>query len=172
MNKGVYHTDVNIICHNKNVTKWNINIMDCEICKILSLLSSLCIKVWKRKVYLKIICQIRQSNTNISSCGFSNTNTNTNTDICVFKYKYKYKYVFDPSPGSRHMVVSRPASVCRYHLKKFATDSNLALVFEDQEQYPPHQVEARAPQEFFPPKNLMGLESPPCCQAGSLTQGV
>ena len=103
MNKGVYHTDVSTICHNKNGMKiiGNINIMDYEINKMSYLyLLSYVLKCKNEKCIWKIFVkytQIRQSNTNtnISSCGFSNTNTNT--DICVFKYKYKY--VFDPSPG-------------------------------------------------------------------------
>ena len=77
MNKGVHHTDVSIICHKKMLWKWNINIMDYKINKILCLLVlSLCIKVWKLIVYLKNICQIHP-----------------NTPI---KYKYKYKYSRDP----------------------------------------------------------------------------
>ena len=112
MNKGVYHTDVNMVCHKKMLWKININIMDYHmkytnycICYqyhyVLKCKNEKCI--WK--IFVKYT-QIHQSNTNtntnISSCGFSNTNTNT--DICVFKYKYKYKYVFDPSPGW-----------CKYH---------------------------------------------------------
>ena len=81
----------------KMLWRWNINIMDYEINKMSYLLSlSLCITVQNEKCIWKIFVkytQIWQSNTNISSGGFSHTNTNT--DICVFKYKL-YKYVFDP----------------------------------------------------------------------------
>ena len=100
-NKCVYHADVNIICHNKNVMKmkhkhcglWNKQIFYHYYHYVLKCKNEKCI--WK--IFVKYT-QIRQSNTNtnISYCGFSNTNTNT--DICVFKHKYKY--VFDPSPDT------------------------------------------------------------------------
>ena len=86
MNNGVYHTDVNIICHNKNVMKmkckhyglWNIQIIIFVISNhyILKCKNEKCI--WKIFVKYTQICQSNtNTNTNISSCGFSNTNTNT-----------------------------------------------------------------------------------------------
>ena len=103
MNKVVYHTDVNMICHNKNVMKMKYKHYHLWILKytryciyyhyVLKCKKEKCI--WKIFVkYTQIRLSNTNTNTNISSCGFSNTNTNT--DICVFKYKYKY--VFDPSP--------------------------------------------------------------------------
>ena len=56
MIKGVYHTDVNIISHNKNVMKMKYTLWIMKHKKYIYYYYHYVLKVYKWKVYLKNIC--------------------------------------------------------------------------------------------------------------------
>ena len=73
MNKGVYHTDVSTICHNKNVMK-----MKYKYCGL-----------WNKQNVIFIIIIILYLSVKMKSVFENICQIHPNTPI---KYKYKYKY--------------------------------------------------------------------------------